>query len=50
MFIRDYAAVSVIWLPLLLAGVFIGRVSDDDFIVIRFLASGSGTAGNGTSS
>ena len=45
MFIRVSAAVSVLLLPLLLACVFTVHASDDDFIVIRFLASGSDTTG-----
>ena len=45
MFIRDYAAVCVLRLSLLLAVVFTGRVSDDNIIVIHLLVSGSSTFG-----
>ena len=45
--IRDPAAVSVLWLPLMLVGLFTGRVGGDDLIVIRFLAPGSKTTGIG---
>ena len=46
MFSRGAAAVAVLCLPLLFAGVITGRASDDDSIVIRCLASGSGTTGD----
>ena len=45
MFIQDVDAVSMLGLPLLLAGLFAGRASDDDFIVVRFLVSRSATTG-----